>query len=99
MPWIGANDAMLEYFNLDRDSVAIASETNQNKRYVRHLVKTGKHDDGRKDGRFKDVDVDFLDNERVELDAILAKVGDERFFQYILDALKEYILKGITIVQ
>lgn len=26
MPWIGANDAMLEYFNLDRDSVAIASQ-------------------------------------------------------------------------
>ncbi len=88
MPWIGANDAMLEYFNLDRDSVAIASESNQNKRYVRHLVKYGKHDDGRKDGRFKNVDVDFLDEERVELDAIIAKVGDERFFQYILDTLE-----------
>ena len=33
--------------------------------------------------------LDFLDKERVELDAILAKVGDERFFQYILDTLKE----------
>ena len=33
--------------------------------------------------------MDFLDDERVELDAILAKVGDERFFQYILDTLEE----------
>ena len=47
--------------------------------------------------RFKDVDVDFLDGadpefkdqERVELDAILAKVGDERFFEDILDTLKK----------
>ena len=97
MPWIGANDVMLEYFNLDRDSVVIASETTHSKRYVRHLVKTGRHDDGRKDDRFKDVDVDFLDGadpefkdgERVELDAILAKVGDERFFEYILDTLEK----------
>ena len=56
---------------------------------MRHLVKTGQHDDGRIDRRFADVDVDFLDNERVELDAILAKVGDERFFQYILDTLEK----------
>ena len=31
MPWIGANDMMLEYFHLDRDSVKIESETNANK--------------------------------------------------------------------
>ena len=89
MPWIGANDIMLEYFHLDRDTVKIKSETNANKDYVRSLVETGEHSDGRKDERFKDVDVDFLDEERVELDAILAKVGDERFFQYIMDTLKD----------
>jgi hypothetical protein len=33
--------------------------------------------------------MDFLKNERVELDAILAKVGSERFFEYIKDTLEE----------
>ena len=89
MPWIGANDKMLEYFHLDRDKLKIKSETSANKEYVRSLVETGEHSDGRKDERFKDVDVDFLDEERVELDAILANVGDERFFQYITDTLTD----------
>ncbi len=89
MPWIGASDTMLEYFHLDRDTVKLKSETSANKDYVRSLVETGEHNDGRKDERFKDVDVDFLDEERIELDAILAKVGDERFFQYITDTLKD----------
>lgn len=89
MPWIGANDRMLEYFHLDRDVVKIKSETSANKDYIRSLVETGEHSDGRKDERFNDVDVDFLDEERIELDAILAKVGDERFFRYILDTLMD----------
>lgn len=98
MPWIGANDRMLEYFSLSRESVAIDSENRANKEYVRYLVQNGKHQDkkdldgkwekGELDARFKDVDVDFLDSQRVELDSILAKVGDERFFQYIMDTLK-----------
>ena len=50
MPWIGANDAMLEYFNLDRD---LGCNCHQSKRYVRHLVKTGQHDDGRKDDKIQ----------------------------------------------
>lgn len=89
MPWIGANDTMLKYFRLDRDSVKIESETNANKDSVRCLVETGQHKDGRKDERFMDVDINFLDKERIELDAILAKVGDERFFEYILDTLSK----------
>jgi 5S rRNA maturation endonuclease (ribonuclease M5) len=89
MPWIGANDTMLEYFYLDRYKLKIKSETSANKEYVRSLVGTGEHSDGRKDERFKDVDVDFLDEERVELDAILANIGDERFFQYVTDTLKD----------
>jgi hypothetical protein len=93
IPWIGANDKMLEYFNLDRNLVKIQSESQGAKDYIRRLVRDGEHPkglrEGEKDNRFKDVDVDFLDYERVELDAILAQVGDERFFQYIIDALKE----------
>jgi Protein of unknown function C-terminus (DUF2399) len=97
MPWIGANDEMLRYFKLDRDSVSIATETNANKDYVRDLVSNGRHRDGRRDQRFRNVDVEFLYQERVELDAILAKVGDERYFQYILDTLKElYPIRNYT---
>lgn len=44
---------------------------------------------GELDNRFKDADIDFLSSQRVELDAILAAVGEERFFQYIIDTLKE----------
>ena len=89
MPWIGANDSMLKYFNIDRETVKIDSETNANKDYVKFLVQKGLHKDGRRDERFKEVDTGFLDKERVELDAILAKVGDEKFFGYITDMLQE----------
>jgi hypothetical protein len=95
MPWIGVNDATLEYFGLTRETVSIDSDTKANKEYVRHLVTYGEHpadaknaNAGKRDTRFADVDVDFLDNKRVEIDAILAKVGDERFWQYIMDKLK-----------
>lgn len=90
MPWIGANDKMLEYFHLDRGKVSIPSTAKQNKDYVTSLVETGIHPaNGRRDIRFKDVDIDFLDTQRVELDAIIARTGNERFFQYIMDELKE----------
>jgi hypothetical protein len=95
IPWMGANDKMLEYFNLNRESVSIESETDKNRSYVSDLVQRGRHPTGKYvrsgefDNRFKDADIDFLYNQRVELDAILAAVGEERFFQYIIDTLKE----------
>jgi len=95
VPWIGANDEMLEYFKLNRGSVAVASISEQNKDYVRDLVENGCHPTGNYvrsgefDNRFKDVDIDFLDTQRVELDAILAAVGEERLFEYIKDKFEE----------
>ena len=90
--WIGANDEMLEYFDLDRDSVSVASKPGVID-YVTDLVKYGKHPEGRQtgqiDNRFKSVDTNFINGEGIELDAIIAAVGDERFFQYILKKLKE----------
>lgn len=41
------------------------------------------------DTRFKDVDVNFLENKRVEIDAVLAKVEEERFFEYIKNKMNE----------
>jgi hypothetical protein len=96
MPWIGINDATLEYFGLARESVSIESDTTANKEYIRKLVKHGQHpkdskadNAGKIDTRFKDVDCTFLDNERVEIDAVLAKVEEERFFEYIKYKMNE----------
>ena len=44
---------------------------------------------GKRDTRFKDIDISFLENERVEIDAVLAKVEEERFFEYIKDKMNE----------
>jgi hypothetical protein len=96
--WIGANDEMLQYFKLKREDVAVASESKRNKdhvKYLRSLLMYGKHPKGNyiraeePDERFRNIDVVFLETQRVELDAILAKVGDERFFEYIKDSLEE----------
>lgn len=42
-----------------------------------------------KDERFKNVDVEFLKEQRIEIDAILAQVGDERFWEYTMYKLKQ----------
>jgi DNA topoisomerase VI subunit A len=74
MPWIGVDDATLEYFNLNRESLT-AEATN-----TRILDSVRKKVEG--DERFKNVDIEFLKEQRIEIDAILAQVGDERFWEY-----------------
>jgi hypothetical protein len=46
---------------------------------IKGLVKTDK--------RFKDVSINFLENQRVEIDAILSQVGGERLWQFISEKL------------
>ena len=96
MPWIGVNDETLEYFHLTRDEVSILAESNQYERYITKLVEDGKHllnskndNAGKVDTRFEGVDLEFLSDRRIEIDAILAKVGAERFFEFILHNLKQ----------
>jgi hypothetical protein len=96
MPWIGANFATLEYFHLTKEEVSIPAESNQYEKYVTNLVEDGRHPSNAKndntgefDNRFKDVDLGFLKYRRIEIDAILAKVGGERFFEFIMYKLKE----------
>lgn len=98
MPWIGINDKTLKYFNLSRDNLAIPSESNQYEKYITILVKESKHGSkaknnnaGKFDARFKDIDLDFLKHRRIEIDAILARVGGEKFFEYIM-----YFLNSIS---
>jgi hypothetical protein len=96
MPWIGVNFATLEYFHLTKEEVSIPAESNQYETYVTDLVKDGIHPSNAKndnagefDDRFRDVDLGFLKYRRIEIDAILAKVGGERFFEFIMYKLKE----------
>ncbi len=109
MPWIGINDEALNDFGLSVDTkhLAYSSDTTANKEYIKYLVKYGQHPDkgandnvGKKDTRFKNVDVNFLDSQRVEIDSVLAqleemppsdtgKVGAERFFEWITGKLVE----------
>jgi hypothetical protein len=96
MPWIGVNEETLEYFHLTRDELSIPTESNQYKKYITTLVKNGKHphngkndNAGKADSRFKDVDLEFLTHRHIEIDAILAKVGPEGFFEFIMHKLKQ----------
>jgi hypothetical protein len=94
IPWIGANDEMLAKLNISRNRVAVTTTSPSKIPYLKELVKNGKHPTGNYvrsgefDNRFAEIDIEFLRTQRVELDAILAQVGDERFFQYIKDTLE-----------
>ena len=96
MPWIGVNFETLKYFHLTKEEVSIPAESNQFQRYVTDLVNDSIHPSNAKndnvgefDDRFKDVDLKFLEYRRIEIDAILAKVGGERFFEFIMYKLRE----------
>ncbi|MGC1133753.1 MAG: hypothetical protein WA941_13085 [Nitrososphaeraceae archaeon] len=96
MPWIGVSFKTLEYFHLTKEEVSIPAESDQYEKYVTELVKYSIHPDNAKsdnagefDDRFESVDLEFLMHRRIEIDAILAKVGDERFFEFIMYKLKE----------
>jgi hypothetical protein len=95
MPWIGVNDETLEYLHLTIDEVSILAESKQYERYITKLVEDGEHhinskndNAGKMDTRFKGVDLEFLKDRRIEIDAILAKVGAERFFEFIMHKLR-----------
>jgi hypothetical protein len=94
MPWIGVNDETLKSLHLTRDEVSIPAESNQYERYITKLIEDGEHlinskndNAGKADTRFEGVDLEFLKDRRIEIDAILAKVGAERFFEFIMHEL------------
>jgi hypothetical protein len=83
MPWLGIDDTVLEYFNLDRNDEGITAEATNTKilNFVKGVVSS--------DDRFGAVDTGFLETTRIEIDAILAQVGAERFSNWIMERLKE----------
>ena len=40
------------------------------------------------DDRFADLDIEFLKTSRIEINAVIAAVGDQRFWKFILDSLR-----------
>jgi hypothetical protein len=80
--YITMDDSTLQYFHLEKDSSIVVRATNT--KLVDHV-----EDIIRADKRFKDVDIEFLRTKRIEINAIIAKVGDERFWNFIMDKLNE----------
>jgi hypothetical protein len=79
MPWIGVDNKTLEYFNLNPDDLAVEATNVRLFDNVKGLV--------RRDGRFKHVAIDFLKDQRIEIDAILSEVGGERLWGLIQEKL------------
>ena len=65
--------------------------TSPNWSKIEHTFNAKNDNAGKADTRFKDVDLEFLKDRRIEIDAILAKVGAERFFEFI-----RYNLRNIS---
>lgn len=93
MPWIGIDDTTLEYFNLPRDpdTEHITAEATNHKIFntVREKVEGNEEKNMTADERFANVDMEFLRDKRIEIDAVIARVGDERLWDYIMDKLKK----------
>ena len=81
--YITMDDTTLEYFNLDYDDPEIAVKAT-NTQLIDHVT-----DIVEINSRFGNVDIKFLSSRRIEINAVLAKVGDERFWKFIMDKLTE----------
>jgi hypothetical protein len=95
--WIGVNDEMLEYFHLTKEELEIDAENQNSRKEVESLVLHGRHLPDKETGRVRDdsrfigkVDLKLLSNwKRIEINAVLAAVESERFFEYILYKLQQ----------
>ena len=81
--YVTMDDTTLEDFDLDRDdlNIAVRATNTQLIDRVTEIIET--------DSRFGNVDIGFLSERRIEINAVLAKVGDERFWKFIMDKLIE----------
>jgi hypothetical protein len=85
--WLGVNEKMLQYFGLAKQNKSVVVSYNPKKKRIdpndfRNLVES--------DGRFRGVvDIDFLKKSKIELDAVLAAVGSEELWKYLMERLKE----------
>jgi hypothetical protein len=82
IPWITMDDNTLEYFGLQKDKTIVVNATNkQLLEHIREIIE--------EDARFADLDIDFLMTSRIEINAVIAHVGDLRFWNFIMDKLQQ----------
>jgi hypothetical protein len=91
--WITMDDDTLDYFGIKKtlasgeyDPAIVVDATHKDLiNSVTELKET--------DPRFANLDIDFLMTSRIEINAIIAQVGDERFWEFIMHRLKELFPK------
>lgn len=91
VPRLGIDERTLRHFGISRDDTTVVIPyTAKRKRLKEENLQELVENDSRFNS--KDVvDIDFLRRRKIEIDAILAKVGPERFWQYLQDLLgKEF---------
>jgi hypothetical protein len=80
--WITMDDSTLQYFGLAKDKRIVVRATNtQLIDHIKEVMQT--------DERFADLDIEFLKTSRIEINAVIAAVGDVRFWKFIMDKLVE----------
>lgn len=80
--WITMDDATLQYFGLVKDKRIVVRATNT--KLIDHIKEIMQTDE-----RFADLDIEFLKTSRIEINAVIAAVGDKRFWKFIMDRLQE----------
>jgi hypothetical protein len=82
IPWVTMDDSTLEYFDLQKDGTIVVGATN--KKLIERVEEIIEEDT-----RFADLDIDFLRTSRIEINAVIAQVGDVRFWKFIMDKLQQ----------
>jgi hypothetical protein len=82
IPWVTMNDDTLEYFGLVKDKRIVVRATNT--KLIDHIEEIIGVDE-----RFQNLDIEFLKTSRIEINAVIAAVGDVRFWKFIMDTLQE----------
>jgi hypothetical protein len=80
--WITMDDATLQYFGLKKDDNIVVDATHKD--LIDSVTKLKNTD-----ARFMNLDIEFLKTSRIEINAIIAIVGEERFWEFIMYKLKE----------
>jgi hypothetical protein len=78
---IGIDEQTLEDLGIFREITKLEEEYTPNPSHLQH-VKDNPWD-------FEDLDLDYLESKRIEIDIVMEHVGNERFWQWVLDKLEK----------
>lgn len=90
--WITMDDDTLAYFDLNKGtssnynkSLVVDTTSKKLKKHISEVMKN--------DVRFSNLDIDFLEDNRIEIKAVIAAVGPERFWKFIQERLEKLFPK------